>query len=210
MRIRTIVAAVACGALATAALTLTAPARAQEGAGAAGQVWKADTVHSNAIFRVRHAGVTNFYGAFHDVRGEFVLDTDNPGSSRFEFTIGLESVDTGSENRDNHLRSPDFFNVRQFPEATFVSTDVTKTGENTYEVAGNLTLHGETKPVTVMVEHTGDGSFRGTPVRSFEATFEIKRADFGMATYIASDGSDSGPLGNTVKIIVGVEGNPAE
>jgi len=183
-------------------------AQAQDGARSATDtaVYKPDAVHSSVLFRVKHAGVTNFYGRFKHIDGEFSLDPDNPAESFFNFQIETASVETDNEKRNNHLRSPDFFNVRQFPRAQFQSDSVTKTGQDTYEVQGALTLHGQTNPVTATVKHTGTGTFRGNEILGIEARFQIKRADFGMTGFMAPDGSDDGPLGNTVNAIVSVEG----
>jgi len=168
--------------------------------------YAADVVHSSVIFKIRHAGVTNFYGRFNDFEGTFTLDEDNPAASRFNFTVKLESVDTGASGRDDHLRSPDFFNVKQFPAATFKSTDVRRAEEGVYEVTGELDLHGVTKPVTATVVHTGEGSFRNNPISAIEATLQIKRSDFGMTTYLAPDGGEGGGIGNTVTLTIAVEG----
>lgn len=180
--------------------------QSQERATSETPIYKPDAVHSSVVFRIKHAGVTNFYGRFKHIDGEYSLDPENPADSFFNFQIKTASVETDNEKRNNHLRSPDFFNVRQFPKATFESESVTKTGSNTYEVEGDLTLHGETNPVTATVEHTGSGTWQGNDILSFEADFRIKRADFGMTNFLASDHSDDGPLGNTVHLTVSVEG----
>ncbi len=176
----------------------------------AASTWKADPVHSTCVFRIKHAGgAANFYGMFRDISATFTLDEADPASLSIEAAIKLASVDTGAEQRDNHLRSPDFFNVRQFPEATFKSTSVEATGEtDVWKVKGELSLHGVTKEIEAMVRKVGEGEFRGTKRLGLEAVFQIKRSDFGMTTFLASDSSDNGPLGNTVAVIVSLEGMP--
>lgn len=176
----------------------------------AASTWKIDPVHSTCVFRIRHAGgAANFYGMFRDISATFTLDEADPASLSIEAAIKLESVDTGAEQRDNHLRSPDFFNVRQFPEATFRSTSAEAAGEaGVWRVKGELSLHGVTKEIEAMVRKVGEGEFRGTKRLGLEAVFQIKRSDFGMTTFLASDGSDNGPLGNTVAVIVSLEGMP--
>jgi polyisoprenoid-binding protein YceI len=170
-------------------------------------VYGVDAVHSGVIFRTKHAGITNFYGRFNKVDGTWSFDPESPEEASFEFTVDNNSVDTGNSGRDDHLRNPDFFNTRQFPTTTFESTKVEKSsGENMYKLHGDLTLHGVTKPVVADLEYLGTGEFRGNPIAAFEARFTIKRSEFGMTKYIAPDGSDSGGLGNTVHLIVSVEG----
>lgn len=203
--------AVALSALLTgglAALALIGPARAVDAEQSAAGAWTIDPVHSSCVFRVRHAGATNFYGAFRDLKANFTLDEESPANSRFNATISAESVDTRNDNRNNHLRSPDFFNVRQFPEITFASKRVEAAGEGVYRVVGDLTMHGVTREIEAMVRKTGEGEFRGTRRLGVEAMLEIKRADFGMTSFLASDGGDDGMLGNTVSVIVSLEGMP--
>ena len=166
----------------------------------------ADPVHSSINFKIRHAGASNFYGRFNTFEGSFTLDPDSPANSTFNFTILLESVDTGQGDRDNHLRSPDFFNTKQFAKTTFQSTFVELIEGGTYSVTGDLNLHGVTKEITAVVTHIADGTFRGSSRTGIEAKFEIKRADYGLTTYIAPDGGESGLLGNTVTILASFEG----
>lgn len=171
----------------------------------AAAAYKVDPVHSVVLFRVKHAGTAHYWGRFNSLDGGFTFDPENPQSGSFEFTIDNASVDTANEQRDNHLRSPDFFNARQYPTTTFKSTSVEAAGENRFKVTGDLDLHGVTRQVTADLEWLGTGSFRGNPIGAFEATLEIKRTDFGMDTFVAEDGSDSGGLGNTVRLTVAVE-----
>lgn len=173
-------------------------------ASAAGS-YAVDPVHSSVHFMIKHAGITNFYGRFNDLAGTFTFDPENPGSSNLEFTVKTESVDTNNNGRNEHLRSPDFFNARQFPTATFKSTAFTDLGDGMWEVTGNLSLHGQTKPITVNFEWLGTGTFRNSDIAAFEAHFTFKRSDFGMTTYIADDLGEGGGLGNTVTVMVSVE-----
>lgn len=168
--------------------------------------YKVDPVHSSVHFVIRHAGVANFYGRFNELEGTFSIDPENPSSSSMSFTVNTASVDTNSDGRDNHLRSADFFNARQFPTATFTSTSFTPAGDGLWQVAGNFTLLGETRPVTARLDFLGTGRFRQSDIAAFEASLEIKRTDFGMTTYVADDGGEGGALGNTVTILLSVEG----
>ena len=171
------------------------------------RMYEVDGVHSSVVFKIKHAGIANFYGRFNELKGSFHIDRDNPSASTFRAEIPIDSVDTANERRDGHLKAADFFNMRQYPTATFVSTGMSETDEaGVYELRGDLTMHGRKRAITAKLHDFGTGSFRGKDIAAFEARFEIKRADFGMTTYIAEDGSDSGGLGNTVEIIIAVEG----
>lgn len=164
-----------------------------------------DPVHSNVIFKIRHAGVSNFYGEFTAFTGEVRFDKGDFTTSSVSFEIDVDSVNTDNGKRDDHLKGADFFNARQYPAATFESTSIADNGDGTYAMSGNLTLYGQTKPITATVTDLSTGTMRGTPVMGFEATFSIKRSEWGMTKYLPDNGGEDGPLGNTVKIIVAVE-----
>ena len=167
--------------------------------GRAAETYAADPVHSSLVYRVKHMNTSFFWGRFDAIAGSFTLDDANPAESRFEFQVKADSVDTADAKRDQHLKSPDFFNVVQFPTITFKSQSIAKSG-NAYEVSGDLTLHGVTKPVAVRVVPTGTGKdMRGTPIAGIEATLNIKRSDFGMSKMIPA-------VGDEVWINVSIEG----
>lgn len=165
-----------------------------------------DRVHSAVLFQIRHVGVSNFYGRFNDFSGSFAFDPDTGTLSDVAFEVKTASVDTGNQKRDDHLRSADFFNARQFDTIEFAGAKVEHTEGNRYTLTGDLTMQGETKTITAELEWLGTGTGTGGgPIGAFEAQFEVKRSDFGMTKYLAPDRSDSGGLGNTVKLIVSVE-----
>lgn len=169
--------------------------------------YSVDGVHSGVIFRVRHAGVSNFRGRFNTLAGSFTFDPADLSSSSFTAEIPVASVDTGNAKRDGHLQAADFFNARQYPVATFSGSTVTATDEaGVYALSGDLTLHGVTKAIEAELHWIGTGSFRGKETAGFDATFSIKRSDFGITTYLADDGGEGGGLGNTVEITIFVEG----
>ena len=159
--------------------------------------YKVDPVHTTAIFRIKHLGVTYFYGRFNETTGSFTLNIEDPSEMSFDVQIKTESVDTNSVNRNNHLKSPDFFNAKQFPTISFKSKSAQSSGENMYTVSGDLTLHGVTKPISVQMEFVGQGD-KGRRA-GFDVTFTIKRSDFGMNFM-------QGKLGDEVRIMVGLEG----
>lgn len=181
-----------------------APSVSVETSTAAG--YTVDKVHSSVLFGIRHAGVSNFYGVFTDFEGTFTFDPEDHKSGSFAFEVKTASVDTRNAGRDDHLRNADFFNARQFPTITFKSTGVEHVEGSLYSLQGELTMQGETRPITAEMEWIGAGtSPQGKSIAGFEARFEIKRSDFGMTKYLAADGSESGGLGNTVRLTVAVE-----
>lgn len=165
--------------------------------------YKIDAVHSSIVFRIKHQGVSYFYGRFNEFTGTFTLNADDPSKSAFDVTVQATSVDSGNSKRDEHLRSPDFFNVKQFPTMRFQSKKVERTADGKLRVAGDLTLHGVTKPVTAELELTGHGQ-RGQRLgyrAGIGGQFTIARADFGMNFMV-----EGGMLGNDVTITLGLQG----
>jgi len=161
-----------------------------------------DPVHSTVLFRINHAGVSNYYGRFNEIQGDFTVADGGTGS--VSVTIPVASVDTANEKRDGHLKSPDFFSAEQFPEITFKSDALKSTGGSTYEAKGTLTMHGVSKEVTVALERIGTkdlGEKMGGIRTGFEGSVTIKRSDFGMKY-----GVDMGMLGDEIKLIFGIEG----
>lgn len=167
---------------------------------AASGPFKVDSVHSSVVFKVKHLNVAWFFGRFDDVSGTFLLDAADPAKSVIDVTIKAESISSANADRDKHLRSQDFFAVKEFPTITFKSTAVRKTGDKTYEVAGDLSMHGQRKSITVTVEDTGTGpGMRGGEVAGLYSTFTVKRSDFGMTFMV-------GPIGDEVTLMVSLEG----
>jgi len=157
-----------------------------------------DKVHSTVLFKIQHAKTSNFYGRFDHIDGEWSFDPKSPESGSFAFDITTSKINTGDRKRDSHLKSADFFNSKQYPKTRFESTSITKGEGDKFQMDGNLTLLGETLPITTELEFLGKGNFNG-PIAAFEATFTISRSDFGMSGF-------EGGLGDEVTIIVSVEG----
>ena len=163
------------------------------------ETFKIDPVHSSVLFGIKHLGVTDFYAFFKDISGTVTIDRADPTKSSVELTVPVESLDSRNPKRDQHLKSPDFFNAKQFPTLSFKSNKVEGTG-NLYKISGDFTLHGVTKPITIEFKKGAEakgmeGEMRG----GGETRFTIKRSDYGM-TFM------QGPLGDEVNIIVSVEG----
>jgi polyisoprenoid-binding protein YceI len=185
-----------------AALVLAAGAAT---AGAQVSDWKLDPSHSEADFAIKHMAVSTVHGSFRGVSGVVHLDPADLKKSSVDASIDVSSVDTGIAARDNHLKSPDFFDVAKFPTLTFKSTSVTKSGSG-YEVKGDLTLHGVTKPVVLNMEPPTKevADQRGKLHRGFSATTVINRKDFGLV-WGGTLTSGEAVLGDEVKITLDVD-----
>jgi polyisoprenoid-binding protein YceI len=202
---RTAVAAVATLAVGLVASFRSAPAPAATAAPASVPVlrvgtFQIDAVHSAVIFRIRHLGVSYSYGRFNGIGGTFTTAED-PGQASVQVDIDAKSIDTGNAQRDEHLRSPDFFNVVQYPKITFESKRITKKGD-AFAVTGDLSLHGETREVTVDMRFIGerDAGERFGYRAGFEGSFTVNRRDYGISTFPTE------VLGEEVEVTVSLEG----
>ncbi|MFF9911450.1 YceI family protein [Streptomyces sp. NPDC013457] len=140
-----------------------------------------DPAHSSIGFTVRHAMVTNVRGSFGDHEGTLQLDGSNPGASAASIEIKIASVDTGIGDRDNHLRSGDFFDAEQFPLMTFRSTEAEQLGGDKYRMTGDLTIKDVTKPLSIDLEFNGSATDPyGNERVGFEGSAEILRSDWGL------------------------------
>lgn len=168
----------------------------------AAETYKIDPVHSTAIFRIAHLTSSFVYGRFDDVGGTFTVDEQKPEDVKFDVSIKADSVDTNSAARDKHLKSADFFSVKEFPTLSFKSTAVKSAGGKKYDVTGDLTIHGVTKSVTVTIDFVGtaDGTQMKMGFRAgYEAHLSIKRSDFGMDKMVPM-------IGDEVQLTVSLEG----
>jgi polyisoprenoid-binding protein YceI len=141
--------------------------------------WNVDPSHSRVGFRVKHLGISTVRGEFRQYEGSLVVDES--GNLKATGKVDTASIDTADADRDGHLKSADFFDVETYPEITFESTSVTAKDEDTYEIVGDLTLHGVTKPVTLTAEAGGSeiDPFGNTRI-GFEVSGELSRSEFGM------------------------------
>lgn len=158
--------------------------------------WAPDKAHSEVDFTVLHLGLTNVHGRFGNIVGTIVKNDADIAKSAVNLTFDVSTVDTGVSMRDNDLKSGHFFDVAQFPTATFVSTAVAKSG-NGLTVTGNLTLHGVTKPVTVNVEGP-TGPVQGMDHKQhegFSGSTTISRTAFGVGTKMPT-----GMVGDDIKL----------
>jgi polyisoprenoid-binding protein YceI len=171
--------------------------------------WAADTyvldkAHSTIGFQIRHL-FSNVPGKFDDFTGTILFDEANPDQSSVEVNINTASIDTGVKMRDDDLRSPNFFDAAKYPETTFKSKSVKSTGKDTFDVTGDLTMHGVTKELVLKVELIGKGSGmkEGSIVSGWDATAALKRSEFGLAWSKVIEGTQV--VGDDVKIELHVE-----
>lgn len=185
--------------IAVAGLALSALASAA--ATAPSGNYKIDPAHSVAYFEVGHmGGISRFMGRFNDMNGDLVVDT--PAKSTIKVEIKTDSIDTKHEGLDKHLKSPDFFNAVQFPNMTFNSTAISLNGAGEGTVAGNLSLHGVTKPVTLKLKQIGSGKgMKGETRVGYVATGSVKRTDFGMGYGVPGAATDEVDLRINIEAI---------
>lgn len=187
-------------AIATGILALAAPlAMAQ--ASATTSTWVSDPAHSEVDFSISHLSISNVHGRFGKVAATIVYDQADVTKSTVTATIGVDTVDTGEDRRNSHLKTADFFDVANLPTATFTSTGVTKSG-NGLSVAGNLTLHGVTKPVVLAVEGP-TGPVQGMDHKQhagFSASTTISRSAFGIGPKFPA-----AAVGDSVKISIDLD-----
>lgn len=158
-----------------------------------------DAAHTAAVFKISHLGISTTVGRFDEVSGEFTFNKEDPAKSAFSLTIKTDSIDTGNKMRDDHLRGPDFFNVKQFPAITFQSKAVKKAADG-YEVTGDLTIHGQTKSVTLLLKGGNSAEFpKGVQRVGFTVEHTIRRSDFEMKNLLPA-------VGDEVNLFVSFEG----
>ncbi|AJE42673.1 YceI family protein [Streptomyces nodosus] len=140
-----------------------------------------DPAHSTIGFVARHAMVTNVKGGFQEFEGTLQLDGSNPAKSTASIDVTMDSISTGSADRDNHLRSSDFFKIDEHPTMTFRSTEAEALGGDDYRITGDLTILGTTKPITIDLEFNGAAKDPfGNERVGFEGKAEILRSDWGL------------------------------
>jgi polyisoprenoid-binding protein YceI len=165
----------------------------------AADVYQYDGVHSSISFKARHLDISWIHGRFNEAEGTFSIDRDNPAKSSFTLSIKTDSVDTANKARDEHLRQPDYFDTKQFPTIDFKSTSV-KATDGGYEVAGDFTMHGVTKKVTLNLKGGKEHDFKGMKRVAFSTELSVKRSDYGF------DKSQIGLIGDEALILIDCEG----
>lgn len=164
-------------------------------------VYNIDPVHSTALFRVQHMGAGNFWGRFNDVNGTITFaPEDDKKTFQFNIDIPLESIDSGNDKLDQHLKSPDFFNAKEHEKMSFKSTEIERLSQHVWDITGELTLNGTTKKIVALVRFIGTADMGRGHKAGFEAAFDIKRSDFKM-----NYGVENGMLGDMTHVVVAME-----
>ena len=164
-----------------------------------------DPNHSSFGFRVRHLGLSRVSGTFGTFEGSFTYDPEDPTNSSVSVTVDVNTVDTGVERRDNHLRSADFFDVETHPTMTFHSTEVRVVDDENLEIVGDLTIRGTTKTVVFETEFLGMAPRRGGQTVAFEATTRIDRHEFGLTWNNLQESLQI--VGDDIDITIQIEAN---
>ncbi|MFF2655157.1 YceI family protein [Streptomyces sp. NPDC058045] len=143
--------------------------------------WTVDPAHSSLGFVARHAMVTNVKGGFSDFEGTLQLDAADPSRSSASFDVRMESIDTGSADRDGHLKSADFFDIENHPTMTFRSTSAEALGGDDYRITGELSILGTTRPISIDLEFNGAATDPfGNERVGFEGKAELLRSEWGL------------------------------
>jgi polyisoprenoid-binding protein YceI len=169
---------------------------------AAPETYQLEKTHVDLLFAIDHAGFSQKHGSFRELDATLVYDAQTPTASQVKVTVKTESLDTGFAARDRDVKGPKFLETEKFPEMIFSSTKVTRTGDKTLMIEGDLTLHGITKPIALdaKLNQAAPNPFDKRPTVGFSATGTLKRSDFGIATYLPL-------IGDTVTITIDAEFN---
>ena len=167
--------------------------------------WVVDATHSSIDFSIRHLMVSNVKGTFHSVAAEIEADPEDLTSADIRFTVDLDSIDTRNQDRDNHLRTADFFEIEKYPQMTFIASKIDKSSQGEYEVAGDLSLHGVTRPEKFHIVYEGIAKDPwGNEKAGFSGKGNINRSDYGL-TYNAILETGGFMVGDQVKISIELE-----
>lgn len=143
--------------------------------------WAADPTHSEIVFKVKHMMITNVSGRFTSFEATAETEDENFSNPKISFSADVDSISTGSADRDGHLKSPDFFDAAQYPKLSFESTGFNKVDDEEYELTGDFTMHGVTKPVALKVEFPGIGKDPWGNIKAgFTITGKLNRKDWGL------------------------------
>ena len=163
--------------------------------------WVIDTYHSEISFKAKHLVITTVTGKFKTFSGTVETTQDDFSDATISFEADIESIDTGSEQRDGHLKSPDFFDAPGFPKLTFTSTGIEKESATKYKLFGNLTIKAVTQPIVLDVEYAGihKDPFYGKTKAGFEINGKIQRKDFGLSWDVLTEAGGA-VVSNDIKL----------
>lgn len=167
--------------------------------------WVVDPMHSEVQFKIKHLVISTVTGAFNNFSGGATTSGEGFENAEIHFTLDVNSIDTNQAQRDEHLKSADFFEAETYPEIKFQSVSFTKTGGDNYKLIGNLTMKGITKPVELNAEYGGSAkdAYGNTKI-GFEVTGKINRKEFGL-TYSALTETGGLALGEDIKLIANIQ-----
>jgi polyisoprenoid-binding protein YceI len=166
--------------------------------------WVLDPMHSEVQFKVKHLVISTVSGFFKTFEGELITENEDFTGAEIDFSLDVNSIDTTQPQRDEHLKSAEFFDAATYPKISFKSTSFTADGDD-YKLAGNLTIKDVTKPVTLAVEYGGSaGDFYGNTKAGFEVTGKINRKEFGL-TWDGVTEAGSIVVGEDIKLIMNIQ-----
>jgi polyisoprenoid-binding protein YceI len=167
--------------------------------------WVLDPMHSEIQFKVRHLVISTVSGFFKNFEGQLETENDEFTDAKIEFSLDINSIDTNQSQRDEHLKSVDFFNAEKYPKISFRSTKFVNKGNDEYALVGDLTIKDVTKPVTLAVEFGGStADFYGNTKAGFEITGKINRKEFGLV-YDGVTEAGAIVLGEEIKLLINVQ-----
>ncbi|OPA79382.1 hypothetical protein BVG16_09885 [Paenibacillus selenitireducens] len=167
--------------------------------------WAVDVAHSSIDFTIKHMMIAKVKGSFHTFEAQIVADPEDLTTAKINFNVDLGSVDTRNNDRDNHLRSADFFDIANNPTLNFESSQIIKVSDDEYDVTGAVTLHGVTRFETFRASFEGAGKDPwGNTKVGFSATGALKRSDYGL-TYNAVLETGGVLIGDEVKVFIEIE-----
>jgi polyisoprenoid-binding protein YceI len=167
--------------------------------------WVIDPMHSEVQFKVKHLVISTVTGFFKSFEGTMETEGDDFTNAEIAFALNIDSIDTNQTQRDGHLKSAEFFDAEKYPQITFKSTSFEKTGDDEYELKGDLTVKDVTKPVTLAAEYGGSADdFYGNTKAGFEVTGKINRKDFGL-TWDGITEAGSVVLGEDIKLLINIQ-----
>lgn len=167
--------------------------------------WAIDPMHSEVQFKVKHLVISTVSGFFRSFEGTVESEGDNFEHAKIDFSIDIDSIDTKQTQRDEHLKSADFFDAATYPHIKFHSTSFKKTGDDEYELRGDLTIKNVTKPITLEVEFGGSADdFYGNTKAGFELTGKINRKEFGL-TWDGVTEAGSVVVGEDIKLTINAQ-----
>ncbi|MFH5883588.1 YceI family protein [Halalkalibaculum sp. DA3122] len=168
-------------------------------------LWTIDPTHSEIQFKVKHLVISTVTGSFSSYDGKIEADGDDFKNAKATFTADIDSISTNNEDRDQHLKSDDFFNAEQYPQLIFESTNFEKVGDAEYKVTGQLTIRDVTKEVELDVVHGGTvGDPYGNTKAGFEVTGTINRKEFGL-TWSAVTEAGNVVVGDKIELQLNVQ-----